>query len=111
MLHEKCMFSKIEAEKIALLSGNRDLVNQVLGKEDVFSNEMKKNEKKILQSPLNRAKELAIELKTYLLQMVAEAEEYEDPIETQRLQSEAVGILISIREIIRHFPEVKENKT
>ena len=104
------MFSKLETEKIALFIGNKELLNQVLGLADNFLNEMRKNDKSISQPPLERVKELANELKKYLLQMVSEAEEYDDPVETQRLQSEAVGILISIREIIRHFPELKENR-
>ena len=105
------MFNQAETQKLTLLIGNTDLVNQVCRLSNGAPDEMMKESKSVSQPLIDRAAELVIELKTYLIQMVAEAQEYNDPKETQRLQSEAVGILISLREIIRHFPEVKHYLT
>jgi len=102
------VFNQTEIDKIALLIGNADLVYQIHELVHDTPDGIRKKSKRVSQPPIDRATELAIELKTYLMQMSAEADEYNDPKETRRLQSEAVGILLSLREIIRHFPELKQ---
>lgn len=49
---------------------------------------------------------LLSQLKKYLIDMNAEREEYECPEEDMRLESEARGILMAIRELLRHFPDL-----
>lgn len=59
--------------------------------------------------PLERAKDLRALLEKRLAEMAAEKEEYDNPAETERLRSEAVGILLALHEIWLHFPEIAED--
>ena|GEM_PF-5419443 len=102
------MFNQTEIDKIVLLIGNADLVIQIHELVHGMPDGIRKKSISVSLPPLDRATELTIELKTYLMQMSAEADEYNDPEETRRLQSEAVGILIALREIIRYFPELEK---
>ena len=61
------------------------------------------------QPPLERAKNLKAVLEKYLAQMAAESREYGNPKETERLRSEAVGILLALHEIWLNFPEIVED--
>jgi hypothetical protein len=57
---------------------------------------------------LERVKRVKQALEDLLAQMAAENREYDNPVETERLRSEAVGILMALHEIWLHFPEVAD---
>lgn len=53
-----------------------------------------------------RARSLEQRLEKYVVQMSEESAEYGSSDETRRLRAEATGLLIALRELRRHFPEV-----
>ena len=55
--------------------------------------------------PAKRARQLLARLEGYLVQMANEREELDSPGESERLRSEAVGLVLALREIWHHFPE------
>jgi hypothetical protein len=54
-----------------------------------------------------RSKLLRKKLESYLFQMSAESTEYGNPDEITRLQAEARGLLVALREIALHLPECR----
>jgi hypothetical protein len=52
-----------------------------------------------------RASLLRAKLEMYVEQMSAESSELASEYETQRLRSEAIGLLLALRELHRHIPE------
>jgi hypothetical protein len=52
-----------------------------------------------------RGRVLIQKLEGYLKDMVEEAEEYDDPEQTNRLRSTATGILLALREMTSYLPE------
>ena len=57
--------------------------------------------------PLDRARHLKRKLEEYVVQMSNEVRELGEA-EMPRLQAEASGLLIAIREMGRHFPEIAD---
>jgi len=53
-----------------------------------------------------RAEGLRLRLERYVSQMADEVSELGDS-EMERLRSEATGLLIALREVVRHFPECR----
>jgi hypothetical protein len=47
-------------------------------------------------------------IESYLKLKVEEFDEYDDPEQTARLRAEATGMLIAMRETLRHIPELLE---
>ncbi len=60
------------------------------------------------QSSVERARCLLARLEGYIVQMSAECVELGSETETERLRSEATGLLIALRELARHFPEIRD---
>lgn len=60
-------------------------------------------------SASRRARMLCSRLESYIEQMAQESAELASQPDTERLQFEAKGLLIALREVIRHFPEVSES--
>lgn len=60
-------------------------------------------------SASDRARLLRSRLESYVEQMSQESVELALPRETERLRAEARGLLIALREVMRHFPEAIES--
>lgn len=60
-------------------------------------------------SPKDRAVLLRRKMEGCLVQMAEECAEYANAGETARLRSEAVGILIALRELVAYLPESAED--
>jgi hypothetical protein len=59
-------------------------------------------------NPIERVSMLRRKLEGHVVQMATESEELADDAETLRLRTESMGILIALRELWLHFPEVFE---
>jgi len=57
--------------------------------------------------PIERARLLLRTLENYIVQMAEEHEELGSPEASDTLRMQAVGILVALRELVRHFPELK----
>jgi len=58
--------------------------------------------------PGQRAAMLQAKLETYIRQMAKEHEEIGSPEASDTLRMQAIGLLISLRELLLHFPELQE---
>lgn len=56
--------------------------------------------------PRERALRLRARLEEYLAQMAKEKLELDSEKETRRLRAEGTGLIIALRELGRHFPEI-----
>jgi len=56
--------------------------------------------------PRERARRLRVKLEEYFAQMAKEKLDLGSEEETLRLRAEGTGLLIALRELARHFPEI-----
>jgi len=82
MLYRRFVFNQTEIDRIKLLLENSDLVSQINELVQGTPDGMRKKSKSISLPPLDRATELAVEMKTFLIHDSAEADEYNDLKET-----------------------------
>ena len=85
-------------KSLHILTGQSSVIRSLIDEEDIEVDGVHE------AAPEVKVAVLINRLKTYLHQMADEVVEYGDPTETARLQSEAVGICLAIREIGSLFP-------
>jgi hypothetical protein len=61
-------------------------------------------------SPVKRAAMLRDKLEQFIQQMAEEHEEMGSPEASETLRMHAIGLLIALRELLRHFPELQRQR-
>ena len=98
--------SKEEKQALRMLQGESSVIRDALESDILDLGDLKRDPKNTTSPPLDRASDLTKLIKNYLINMSQELEELPD--ERKRLESEAVGLVVALREIYAHFPELEK---
>ncbi|MBX7247290.1 MAG: hypothetical protein K1X53_17480 [Candidatus Sumerlaeaceae bacterium] len=108
---KKIPLTPAQVAAIRKLCPDSMVARTVLGEDDPRLEHLKKEPGDLTSDPRVRLQQVVSELLGYVETMAAELDEFPEGPDQERLRSEAVGILLAVREIYRAIPDLGEAET